>query len=667
MAEPEKVKVILDISDVLVKRTAEVRAAEQAEKAKIASAKREAAAIAKEDKAAFDHAVRLAKQEEAEREAAAKRIAAEEARIARQVAAEKAKEDKAAFEYAVKLARDEAAEKERLAKKQAAYRESQFAVHLDEGTEAVKSQRVNIEALRGRINLLGEGLGKAGSAAAAMGPQFGALSQGMQKAGGAASALLTSVSAFGGPVGIALGVSLAAATAAWGAHAERVEKNKKAMEDARAEAEKTSATFNQLADDLFEATLQQKVLNGTMTQAEADMQRAAHGINQAYGPALEGAVGKIDELNAAISAQQKIIDDAGKSMNNFGGMGSNAGKKIAAAKAEQERLTGELGRAEEAYDRLQSSMNTLTDAQTSNIATTAQQTAARRDNTAATKEAAEAERLAAEAAAQRTSEAEYNYQVFLRDEQAAADARKQAYEDTKWLEEQKREQFAATREAGQKAAEEAKRAREEDFNAAQQYLDGISSIAGSANDIVDLVYDKRVSATEDLYDRYEQALEDGDEATAKSLKKQYEAEKEGALKAFKVNKSLAVTSATLSTVVAVAKALEAGWPAALVTVPAAAAAGAAQIAAAAMQEPPEFDDTPQVMRAEGSGRSTAEFRGGDFVAAAQTVDGLRNQVDRLEGGGGRREIVTERMNRTMAGRTVTRDVQTVTRGIWRSA
>lgn len=557
-------------------------------------------------------------------------------------------------------------------------READFAIRMDTATEAVKAANGGLNDFKTKVNLSAEALGKASAAAGALGPEFSGIASGAQKAVGALGGVAAAMQAVGGPVGLALGAALATLTLAWGKHEEQARKNEEALKATREEAQKTASTFNQLAKDLFEATLQQKVLNGTLTQAEADIQRAAHGINEAYGPALEGAANKMDELKAKIAEQQKVIDEASQSLSNFGGMGSNAGEKIAKAKAEQERLTAELGRAEDAYDRLQASMNNLTDVQTSNIALTAGQKNATKDARDATVEARkELERLIAagdrrEAQILNDRQIMADWTAYLEEDAATwaavEAARQKGFEATG---DAREAQFIADQERMAEWTKMQKEGRQQDLEAVQEYTSEVESIVGSANDIVDLIYDKRVSNAEDLYDRYEQALEDGDEATAKSLKKQYEAEKEGALKAFKVNKALAVTAATLSSVVAVAKALEAGWPAALVTVPAAAAAGAAQIAAAAMQEPPEFDDTPQVMRAVSAGddgRVPISAKRNDLVAMAQTPDGLRSQIDRLDGGGGgRREILAERMNRTLAGRTVTRDLRAVTRGIWRSA
>lgn len=641
MAEPEKVKVLLDISDVLVKRAAEVKAAEQAEKAKIAAAKREAAAVAREDKAAFEFAVRLAKQEEAEREAAAKRAAQEQAKAAKYLADIKRRY----FEQEQK----QAEEAERAAAR-AAKGPSEWTLALKANTEAMNAQK-------GAINQSAEAMGKVAAAASTLDPALGAIVAGGQKLAGVMSAGVTAAQGLGAGLGTVaavaapLALAVGAVALAWQDYEADIAAAEEATRKAREEQEKMIEAMGGIRSILSsnKSEIDRLAVNyGRMTEEQFQVNE----LTRRYEDQLASARAPLEKM---IEAQRLLIDGseeqgrkladleaALRTANEANAQGLSAA--LENLEIEQERANAEKVLAERLKAREE----------------------ADRAATKAARETAEADRIAAEEAQRRTNEVEFGYDVFLRDEQAAADARKQAYEDTKWTEEFKRAEFAKTLAAGRKAAEEAKRAREEDLNAVQQYAGGIEDVVGSANDIVDLVYDKRVSNAEDLYDRYEQALEDGDEATAKSLKKQYEAEKEGAMKAFKVNKSLAITSASLSTIVAVAKALEAGWPAALVTVPAAAAAGAAQIAAATMQEPPEFDDTPQVMRAQGSGRSTAEFKGGDFVAAAQTPQGLREQVDRLDAGG-RREILAERMNRTMAGRTVTRDLRAVTRGIWRSA
>lgn len=534
-------------------------------------------------------------------------------------------------------------------------REAEFAVRVETSTEAVQDQRVHIDALRGRMNLLNEGLGKAGSAAAQLGPEFGGLAQGMQKAGSAAAALLTSVSAFGGPAGIALGVALAAATAAWGAHAEQVAENEKALKDAKEEAEKTAGVFNQLADDLFEATLQQKVLNKELTQAEADIQKAAHGINEAYGPALEGLTERIDAAKVArtkaLADEEKAILSNARTMEAAGEQGR---QNIDAERKAREDADRELEAAYEAYDRLQASMNNLGTVQTDVIVKTAKQ----KKEVKEVKE--EVEQLATAEEMYYDQRIEYLAQVAAKEETDAAAKEAQAKVD---------EQAGLDREARilhdlELMEEQAKK--EEELYLAR--LQQVQDIAGSAKTVtnsiaslVDSVYEDHVDTYDALQEDYEQAIEDGDKAQEKSLKKQMEAEEEAALKTFKINKALTITSASLSTIAATAKALEAGWPALLITVPAALAAGGAQIALAAKQKPPEFDDTMQPMQVhagQGENRANVSLKDKDIMVAAQTPAGLKRQVDRM-GGGEQKQTTAEYMNGRLTLRTMTRDLDLV--------
>lgn len=642
----EVVKVKLDISDVIVKRTAEINEAKRAEKEKIAALKRESAAAAREDKEAWALSLAAAKKAAADEEAAAKKLADAQQR-----------EDKKAFDFAVALAKKEAAEKARLNAQLAKGREAQFAVRMETATEAVQDQRVHIDALRGRMNLLGEGLGKAGSAAAALGPEFGGLAQGMQKAGGAASAMLTAVSAFGGPAGVALGVALAAATAAWGAHAEQVKANEEALKAAKEEAEETSSVFGQLADDLFEATLQQKVLNKEITQADADIQRAAHGINEAYGPALETALDKMNALKVAIAEQGEVQK---KALDKQRQGNVDQGPVLDKSRAKQAELNDELGRAEEAYDRLQASMNNLGTVQEGNIVKTAKQKKAVKE----TKE--EVEELTTAEESYYDQRLDYLAQV----EAAEAKAREDAEAATKIAVEAgatREEQFIADQERMDAWIEKQKEAREATYETTADIASSASSVADSIGSLFQDALDTRTDYIDELNDEYEEALEEGDDAKAASLKKQMKAEQEAALKTFRINKALTITSASLSTVAAAAKALEAGWPALLITVPAALAAGGAQIALAAKQKPPEFDDTNQIRQAvaaQGDNRVNVSAKNGDLVAMAQTPAGLKKQVDQM--GGGQQPSAAARLNDALIGRGLD-DLNTLTRGIYRRA
>lgn len=607
----------------------------QAELAKVAA--REAAVTVAADK------LGVSQKEVAKAMTAVEQAAAKEARAVEQAAAKQARAAEQAQAAAQKAA------------ERAARGPSEWTLALQANAKALQEQK-------GAINQGAEAIGRVGSALSAVDPILGSLAANAQKAVGVFSAGATAAQGLGATLGAVSAVALpltavvAGLALAWQSYENDIKAAEEATRAAREEQERMTDAMGGIRSVLDASATEidkLKVNYGRMTEAQFE----AAEINRKYAAQLEQTRAPLEKIRdelqrnidgseehgqkiAAVEAALRSADEA----NRQGLSAALENAEIERERAEAERVLAERLKAKQQAERA---------------------------STEAAREAAEVERELAELADRRARNMESDYQVWLRDAQAEADARKLAYEATKAAEEAKREEFRKTLALAEENRKRAEQARQEDLEAVQEYTSEVESIVGSANDIVDLIYDKRVSNTEDLYDRYEQALEDGDEATAKSLKKQYEAEKEGALKAFKVNKALAITAATLSSVVAVAKALEAGWPAALVTVPAAAAAGAAQIAAAAMQEPPEFDDTPQVMRAVSAGddgRVPISAKRNDLVAMAQTPDGLRSQIDRLDGGGGgRREILAERMNRTLAGRTVTRDLRAVTRGIWRSA
>ena len=129
----ETVKVLLDISDVVVKRAAEVKEAEKAEKLKIAALKRETAAAAKEDKAAFDFSVKLAKEEAAQVEKQQKYIADLKRKYLEQDQRERDAAAKAAERAAANAARGP----------------SEWTLALKANTEAMAAQK-------GQINQSGE-------------------------------------------------------------------------------------------------------------------------------------------------------------------------------------------------------------------------------------------------------------------------------------------------------------------------------------------------------------------------------------------------------------------------------------------------------------------------------------------------------------------------------
>lgn len=542
-------------------------------------------------------------------------------------------------------------------------READFAIRMDTATEAVKAANGGLNDFKTKVNLSAEALGKASAAAGALGPEFTGIAAGAQKAVGALGGVASAMQVVGGPVGIALGAALATLTLAWGKHEEQTKKNEEALKGAKEEAEKTSSVFNKLAKDLFEATLQQQVLNKEITQAEADIQRAAHGINEAYGPALEGAVNKMDELKAKLAEQQKIIDEAGKSLENFGGMGSNAGKKIANAKAEQERLNEELGRAEDAYDRLQASMNNLGAVQTDNITKTADQ----KNATKALKEEVN-ELIAAgarrEAQILNDQQTMAEWTAYLEDDAATwaavETARQQGFEATG---DAREAQFIADQDRMTAWAAQQEESRQQDLQNIADFSDSAATVASSIGKVFDSILDVRADHIEELQERQETALENGNDAQAKALEKQIEAEKEAAMRAWETQHVLALVAAGLDAVSGVSKAAaSAAPPLNLIPIAAATATGIANVAAVAAAPPPSFDDTiaPTQVGAGQSGYVTTRHKAGDIVVAGQTMDAVEAQVNgnrRRRGRG----IAAEEMNRGLAVRTLG-DMRRITRG-----
>lgn len=571
---------------------------------------------------------------------------------------------------------------------------SEWTLALKANTEAMNTQK-------GAINQSAEAMGRVAAVAGTLDPALGTIVATGQKLTGVLSAGVTAAQGFGttlGTMGAVLGplaLAVGAVSLAWQSYEEDIaaaeEATKKAREGQEAMISAMGGIRSIVSSNASE--LDKLAVNyGRMTEAEAETNE----ITRRFADQLAAARAPLEKLR---EEQERAIDG---SEEQGAALAATEAALRSADAAAASGLKAALENAEIARERAESE------------AELERRLKAREE---AQRRASEADRDAARAAAEAAAAFQLKIDISKRHiasidaESDATEALVRQVEGLGQTEEERigqtvrdtdaalKAQIAANEELGLSTAEleasrvrlrqwahdeyvklsesEAKARQKADAEATNATLDSIQSIGDAAETIVDSVasvldevYSRRVDRAEDLQTDYEQALEDGNDARAKSLKQQMEAEQEGALKAFQINKGLAISSATLSSIVAVAKALEAGWPAALVTVPAAAAAGAAQVAAAAMQQPPEFDDTNQIRQAVASGtenRVNVSLKNGDLVAAAQTPGGLREQVDRMEGGRGRREIVAERMNRVMAGRTVSSDLDRVTRGIWRTA
>lgn len=622
----EQVKVTIDISDVIIKRAAEVKEAEKAEKLKIAALKRETAAAAKEDKEAFANTVKMVKAREAEEEKAAKYIAGLKAKYF-------AEEQKAA----------EAAER---AAERAAKGPSEWTLALKANTEANAT-------LKGAINQNAEALGKLGAAASAVSPELGAIVMGGQKIAGVLSAGTTAAAGLGTSLGVVAAVAgplalvVGGLALAWSEYEAEVQ--------AATEAQERLNVAIEGVDDIARTSREEidklRVNIGQLSQEEYDDAQ----IRVRFQSQLEKGTAKLREEETALLATREDTTEGYARQNEA--LATVRKSLEQAATLNEQGLQAALTNAELARERAESEAvlaDRLKD-----------RSAAQKDANVTSQDAVKIERELAELTNQRVSALDFEYNVWLRDEQAAADARKQAIEGAEIekdlaKEQADRELEAAARQV--KLRDEDAARQEEGRQAAAEGVataaDTAAKVANSISSVLDDVYASHVDNASALQEDYEKALEEGDEAQAKVLNSQIEAEQDAAMRVFKANKALAITTASLSAIEAVAKAVASAPPPfnipAVVT---ATAMSGAQIVAAAAQKPPEFDDTPQVMQATGAGRTSAGFKGGDFVAAAQSLPALKEQVDRTTGGGRRR--TADRMNELLVGRSNTRDLRLV--------
>lgn len=619
----EKVKVILDISDVVVKRAQEINEAKKAEKEKIAALKRETAAAAKEDKEAWANAV-----------AAAKAKAAEEAKQAKYIADLKRK-------YFEQEQRE--AEKAAKAAEHAAKGPSEWTLALRANTEAMSAQKA-------QINQAAEGFGKLGSALAAVDPQLGAITMGAQKAVNVMSAGATAaqglgatfgtVAAVAGPLALAIG----AVALAFNAYEDDIKEAEEATKKLREEQEKLNqamAGIGSLLDANASEVDRLKVNYGELSEEQFQLNE----LGRRWSAQLESTRAPLeamrDELLRTNDASREhadklvAVEEALRNANVAAAIGYEAAKENAAIA--RERNESEATLAQRLQDREE----------------------AERRATEATREAndaaQEAARIAAERA-QRNKDFVAGNIAAAEADIAAEEARTRAYEDAGARREQlfirDQEQIEATANA--------------DKEATKKRLDNAAMLSSTAANIADAIgslyedaADRSAEHVSDLQDEREEALEEGNESLAKVLEAQIEAEKESALKQWNNAHKLAIAAAGLDLVAGVAKAATgAPWPFNLALMAGAAATGTANLVAVKNQEPPEFDDTPQVMQAAQNNRTNVSLKGGDLFAAAQTPAALKQQVDAMAGGN-RTMRIADRMNDLLVGRSMTHDLRMV--------
>lgn len=630
----ESLKVTIDLGDVVIKRKQEIDLAKQAEREKIAAYKREAAARVREDKEAWALQLAAAKKAAAEQEAQAKYLASVKARSL--AAEQRAREA---------LIRTE----ERAAK------------GPSEWTIAVKAQTEALNGFKGQVNQSGEALGKLAAGVSALSPEVGALVAGVQKGAGVLSAATTAATGFGAGLGTVAAIAAPLALVigglvyAWNDY-----------EEAQREAAE--------AQDLLLTGL--KDVSGLVRAASEETDKLAVKIGlkteaQYEDEAIERKWQKANEdATASLRAQRDALIATASEVTSTKSGWAEYNTKLADLDAALQTATTAMEQGIEAGKA--NAMIAREEAESEEVLRKRKE-----DGTKATKDATEAEKELAEARALLISNTEAAYQIWLRDEQAKADARKQAFEAAEQekkidAERRDREQAAAARMVKLEREKQAAIQDTQDAMLASiaSYTGDAASIANSIGDVFGTILDVRTASIEKLQDKYDEALEAGNDAQAAALQKQIEAEQEAALKTWRTQQALALTAAILDGLSGVSKAAaSAPPPFNLIPIAAATATGAANVAAVAAAEPPAFDDAPQVMQAQAAKADTRvnmSVKNGDLVAVAQTPRALERQVAGMNGGG-RREIVTERMNRQLAGRTMTSDLQRITRGYARSA
>ncbi|HYF53373.1 MAG TPA: hypothetical protein VEA41_03860, partial [Salinarimonas sp.] len=159
-----------------------------------------------------------------------------------------------------------------------------------------------------------------------------------------------------------------------------------------------------------------------------------------------------------------------------------------------------------------------------------------------------------------------------------------------------------------------------------------SDLADAIATITDTVSQRQMDAVEAAQAELEALGENATKAERAQAQKRVKEAEAAALRGFGVAKGAAIASATVQAIQASLAAyvdgLSVGGPAGLILGPAmaavAAGVGAANVAAIASSPAPSFGDTPAPMRMQGGGN--VHLASGDFFAAAQSPEALRNQV-----------------------------------------
>lgn len=537
-----------------------------------------------------------------------------------------------------------AKKREMLAAKSAA--PSRFA----ELTDAVRANTATLSDARGKINQAAEATGKLAAAVSLVSPEAGAATMALQKLQGLASAATTGSELLAGglgSVGAAAGVlALAvaplvplwyeyksaseAAAAAEQRHAEvlgfqvdlreRVaQAQRKAIAALGGEAEETEK-LRQIEERWAAASEEQtQVWRDRIATLEAEI-----AVRGAAAASYRANKRELDELTAALEDIETITREgiqADKDALEIAALRAEAPANAAKNAADKAKALAKAAQASKAAAKEDEAGARAALAQAEAFARQAQAIREASDPLLKMARLEGELREAVIAGGLATEDATAIRTAAYAEQAAAAEAAHKAEIDGIERELDAALKAWSAREAAAKAAREAER---------QYAIDSVSAVSDTldaTSDILQLTIDRRTAALEDLQTK----LDEGDETLTTREKARLErriAEQAALLtKSAKQQKAAAVLSASLSGAAAVAGAL-ASPPFPPLNTPVVIATGVAagaQVAAAASTPIPSYDDTPQVMRAEG-GRTTVSFKDGDFFAAAQDRNDLVLQV-----------------------------------------
>lgn len=391
-----------------------------------------------------------------------------------------------------------------------------------------------------------------------------------------------------------LAAAVAFAAGSYLIYKTNVEEAAEAQKKAKEEAEESAKIYRQLADATVDASIEAKVLAGDLTEAEAASAKAAIAIGDRFGGALEKAGDKMRDLRA----EYKRAQEEGKDTEDA---------------TEQERaafvkLSADLAKAEDEYDKLGNAVTVLTDAQQNNIKTTDEQTRAHQ----AAKDALKAEKdelkelLFLMGVDEEIAKVNAGLYKVEQEELAKTTAAVAAYTA----------EMEANGDAREKMIlddiEATTKWKEKRIAAQKSILESAESTVGSLSDIWG-----------SLYEQQAEAAKDGTHA-----------QKMAALETWRTQQTMAAAEAGINTILAISQALAAApFPANVPLVAAATASGVAQEVAIASQPPPSFDDAalPPISGA-AEGRRTLNVHQQDYVAAAKDPLNLMRNAERATAG-----------------------------------